>query len=78
MKKFDRGVSYYTRSTVDISFPEDDVCCYRCPLMGIEMASSREYCRRTGEYLPAPRDIVGLNCPLRFENQGELSKCSEI
>lgn len=69
MKNFAKGVSYYTRSTVEISFPEDDVCCMRCPLMGIEMASSREYCRRTGELLPAPRDIIGFNCPLRFESK---------
>lgn len=69
MKKFPNGVSYYTKATVDIGFPEDDVCCYRCPLMGVETMSNREYCRRTGEYLPAPRDIVGLNCPLNFEKE---------
>ena len=69
MRSFSKGVSYYTHSKVDISFPEDDVCCARCPLMGIEMASSREYCRRTGEYLPAPRDIIGFNCPLVFESK---------
>lgn len=72
MRSFSKGVAYYTHSTVDISFPEDDVCCYRCPLMGIEMASSREYCRRTGEYLPAPRDIIGFNCPLKFEIKTEV------
>lgn len=66
MKKFDRGVSYYTQGTVNISFPEDDICCARCPLMGLESMSSREYCRRTGEYLPAPRDIIGFHCPIEF------------
>ena len=71
MKDFRRGVSYYTFSTVEITFPEDDICCQRCPLMGIEMASSREYCRKTGELLPAPRDIVGFNCPLKFEEKEE-------
>ncbi len=76
MKDFSRGVSYYTKSTVEISFPEDDVCCMRCPLMGIEMASSREYCRKTGEYLPSPRHIIGFNCPLRFIKEEE--ECSEI
>lgn len=75
MKNFERGVGYYTRATVEIGFPEDDVCCYRCPLMGIEMASSREYCRRTGEYLPAAKHIVGVNCPLIFEKEDE--PCSE-
>lgn len=69
MRSFSKGVSYYTHSTVDISFPEDDICCYRCPLMGVEIKTDREYCRRTGEYLPAPRDIVGFNCPLIFENE---------
>ena len=69
MKNFSKGVSYYTRYTVDIPFPEDDVCCSRCPLMGIEMASSREYCRKTGEYLPAPRDTVGFYCPLRLDDK---------
>ena len=69
MRSFSKGVSYYTHSTVDISFPEDDICCYRCPLMGVEIKTDREYCRRTGEYLPTPRDIVGFNCPLIFENE---------
>lgn len=71
MKEFKTGVGWYTKATAEISFPEDDVCCCRCPMMGIEMASSREYCRRTGEYLPAPRHIVGFNCPLIFENKEE-------
>lgn len=66
MRTFSKGVSYYTKGTVNISFPEDDVCCYRCPLMGLESKSGREYCRRTGEYLPAPRDIIGFNCPIEF------------
>lgn len=69
MKSFDKGVSYYTHGTVEISFPEDDVCCYRCPLMGIEMASSREYCRRTGEFLPSPRHLIGFNCPIKFKEE---------
>ena len=71
MRNFSKGVRYYTKSTVEISFPEDDVCCSRCPLMGIEMASSREYCRKTGEYLPAPRDIIGFNCPLNFTKENK-------
>jgi hypothetical protein len=69
MKDFSKGVSYYTRSTVDIYFPEDDLCCYRCPLMGVEIKSDREYCRRTGEYLPSPRHIIGFECPLKFEKE---------
>ena len=69
MKQFPNGVRYYTRSTVDVCFPEDDICCHHCPMMGIEMASSREYCRRTGEYLIAPKHMIGDICPLRFEKE---------
>ena len=69
MRNFSKGVSYYTRGTVTISFPEDDICCAHCPLLGIEMASSRKYCRRTGEYLPSPDYIVGTDCPIVFEDK---------
>lgn len=69
MKEFRNGVSYYTSATVGISFPEDDICCYRCPLMGTEYKPDREYCKRTGEYLPAPRHTIGFECPLKFENK---------
>ena len=68
MKTFHKGVSYYTRSTVEICFPEDDICCYRCPLMRTEYKPDREYCARTGELLPAPKDIIGFECPLKFED----------
>lgn len=71
MKNFDKGVSYYTRGKVEVSFPEDDVCCYRCPLMGIEMKSDREYCRRTGELLPAPRHTIGYDCPINFKEEND-------
>lgn len=69
MKSFSKGVLYYTKAIAEIRFPEDDCCCYRCPFMGIEMASSREYCRMTGEYPPAPKDFVGYKCPLKFEEK---------
>ncbi len=69
MRSFSRGVSYYTKGTVEIGFPEDDVCCYRCPMMGIEDKTYREYCKRTGELLPAPKDIIGTYCPIKFETE---------
>ena len=71
MKVFKDGVRYYTSGTVDLHFPEDDVCCYRCPLMGSEIKTDREYCRRTGEYLPAPRDTIGFNCPINFTKEND-------
>ena len=54
-----------------VVFPEDDLCCFRCPLMGIELKVDREYCKLTGEYLVAPRDLVGFKCPLVFEQEEE-------
>ena len=71
MKQFDRGVSYYTKATVEIGFPEDDLCCFRCPLMGTEYKPDREYCKMTGEYLTAPKHVVGYKCPLNFEMEME-------
>lgn len=71
MRSFSKGVSYYTHSTVDISFPEDDICCYWCPLMASEYKPDREYCKKTGEYLLAPKHTVGERCPLIFGKENE-------
>ena len=71
MKDFSKGVRYYTKATVEIGFPEDDLCCYRCPLMGTEYKPDREYCKRTGEYLTAPKYTIGFDCPLRFEKEND-------
>ena len=66
MKEFRSGVGYYTKATVCVSFPEDDVCCYRCPLMTVDYGSKRERCSRTGELLVNPRYDIGYDCPLNF------------
>lgn len=58
------GVSYYTKASVVINFPEDHVCCDMCPLME---TYARKQCRRTGEYLLDTRTTVGYDCPLKFE-----------
>lgn len=69
MKDFKSGVAYYTKAAVDIIFPEDDICCYWCPLMASEYKPDREYCKKTGELLLAPKHTVGEQCPLRFRKQ---------
>lgn len=69
MKAFSKGVSYYTKATVEVGFPEDDVCCYWCPMMGVELKSDRHYCRHTGEYLTAPKDVIGFRCPLKMKEE---------
>lgn len=68
MKDFRNGVSYYTKATIEVGFPEDDVCCHWCPLMSRD-PNLRDICGRTGEILLAPKHIIGVNCPLRFENK---------
>jgi hypothetical protein len=67
MKNVSKGVTYYTHGTVTIPFPEDDLCCMWCPLMGMELKANREYCKATGELLLAPREYVGSKCPMVFE-----------
>lgn len=71
MKQFHKGVSYYTEANLIVYFPEDDICCMRCPLMSSEYKPDREYCRMTGEYLVAPAFIVGERCPLNFKKEKE-------
>ena len=55
------GVRKYTRTTVDIYFPDEKMSCRFCPLLE---TYSRNQCRRTGEYIT---DINGLGmyCPLQ-------------
>lgn len=68
MKQFNGGVSYYTKATVEIGFPEDDVVCHWCPLMTRD-PNLRDVCSKTGEILLASKNTIGFNCPLRFENK---------
>lgn len=71
MKNFDSGVSYYTKATVEIGFPEDDICCHWCPMLAPDYRLDREYCKRTGEFILAPKHQIGFNCPLSFEKENE-------
>lgn len=68
MKDFPNGVSYYTKATAEIGFPEGDVCCHWCPLMTRD-PNLRDICGKTGEILHAPKHSIGFNCPLKFEEK---------
>ena len=70
MKNFSRGVSYYTKGTVEIGFPESDCCCWWCPLMKVDY-TKREVCAKTGEILLAPQYSVGQFCPIHFNKENE-------
>lgn len=67
MKDFTRGVSWYTKGFVEIGFPEDDICCHWCPMLAVDVKADRAWCRKTGEYLVAPKLFVGQMCPVKFE-----------
>ena len=71
MKDFYGGVSYYTKATAEIGFPEDDVCCHWCPFLSAEYKLDRQICRKTGEILLSPKNTIGYLCPLKFENNKE-------
>lgn len=66
MKDFKGGVKYYTKGSLNVFFPEDDICCYRCPLLSSEYKPDREYCKMTGEYILASRLMVGERCPIKI------------
>ncbi len=72
MKDFSKGVTYYTKATVEIGFPEDQVCCDFCPMLE---TYARKQCRRTGEYLMDTKASVGFYCPLKL--QGEVDTKNE-
>lgn len=70
MKDFRNGVSYYTKATAEIGFPEDDCVCNWCPLMTRD-PNLRDVCAKTGEILLAPKHTIGVRCPLLFEKENE-------
>lgn len=51
MARFDKGVSYYTRTMIPVCFPEDAVICRYCPVMRAIDGGSRYMCMATGEIL---------------------------
>lgn len=59
------AVTSYTHTTVDIFFPNGEVCCEYCPLLE---TYARKQCRRTGEYL-LDTHARGLWCPLQIDEQ---------
>ena len=66
---FESGVSYYTKARLSkpICFPEDNVCCWFCPLF----SKGVEECRLTNETIFKPRTFVGSRCPLRLEDESD-------
>lgn len=62
------GCTDYKKTSVDIYFTGDTVCCARCPLLE---TYARYQCRRTGEYIVDAR-ATGAWCPLKIkEDNGD-------
>lgn len=70
MSRFESGVKYYTKASVEVFFPENRVCCEYCPLLE---TYARKQCRRTGEYLVDTRTI-GYDCPLVFVEEEKTER----
>lgn len=68
------GVTSYTKGSVVINFPGDDVCCQWCPMLNTERVGViyRCFCKRTGEFIPDPVGMIGQWCPIEFENYKKL------
>ena len=72
--RFDEGVSYFTYKTLEISFPEDVVVCYYCPLLYKDKLD-RMICKRTDEIIYNATYGVGYSCPLKDkEENGEVQR----
>ena len=68
-----KGVAFYRIGWVRIGFPNGDVSCKNCPLLGTERIANgyRSYCKRTGEILVSPTETVGRFCPVEMEDEDE-------
>ena len=68
------GVSFYTWGTAELSvpFPEDKTVCQWCPYVRNEDSLKRHRCLLTGEYLPYPFTSRGNECPIKFQESGEI------
>ena len=57
------GCVEYTKATVELYFPNGNVCCALCPMLG--GTERRPQCNRTGEYIVDTR-VCGMFCKLNF------------
>lgn len=62
-KKIDKCVSAYVNTIAHINFPDGQIKCAICPLMG---ESPRKWCRLTGEYIVSDQ-CQGAWCPLEIQ-----------
>ena len=70
MKEFENGVRFYGKykAEIEISFPEDEICCRYCRYCFSEKELGRYRCRLTNEiiYNPYVIGVAGGECPIKF------------
>lgn len=74
MKPFENGVGWYTSATLELHFPQDDVCCAQCPFCKPETIGSRierHWCRANRNNLIQADVFTGVpeDCPLHIERK---------
>ena len=70
---FENGVRFYTKgiAAVEVSFPENAVCCQYCPFCYAEENLKRHKCRLTGEIIVNPYSLYrGAKCPVCLKEDG--------
>lgn len=79
MRDFKGGVNWYTAMHIPVFFPEDDVVCIHCPLLREEFGGNykRYFCKRTGEFIAAPLNMTGSNCPGILEVRNDTGEIKE-
>ena len=69
------GVAYYTtgKGTVEINFPERDVCCIHCWML-YKDGVGRHMCRWLNREVYRPSAGILMDCPLEFEGEKQEEK----
>jgi hypothetical protein len=68
-RKYENGVTQFTfaEATIQVHFPETDVCCRWCPFLKHYDSMDRDKCALTEEILYS-KETRGYNCPLVILN----------
>lgn len=62
-----KQIDYYTIGTVEIAFPENDICCQNCELLTSD-GLKRPKCRKTASLIYELYDVPD-NCPVLFTGE---------
>ena len=74
MKTFESGVGWFTNATLEVHFPEDDICCAQCPFCKPEYIGNRvdrHWCKANRNNIIYADVFVErpADCPLKIERR---------